>query len=175
MRRSTDKKQQSKGSKGIEDPNQDKRSRKLLRVYKLLPKIYQKLQLYSKISQQAQTKKGMKIGKEISRSIWKIKREDYKSTHTYPTEKRRKILSRNKCVRTCHRRSSILEVRRKIETYCVFIRNNATCQKKLWDLWQRTTHHSRSSHKMKTIYTRHHRKVWSLDGSWKSQIFPGTA
>ena len=52
-----------------EDPNQDKRSRKLLKVYKLLPKIYQKLQLYGKISQQAQTKKGMKMGKEISRSI----------------------------------------------------------------------------------------------------------
>ena len=63
MRRSIDGKQQSKGSKGIEDLNQDKRSRKLLGVYKLLPKIYQKLQLYGKISQQAQTKKRNENGK----------------------------------------------------------------------------------------------------------------
>ena len=60
MRRSIDGKQQSKGSK---DLNQDKRSRKLLGVYKLLPKIYQKLQLYGKISQQAQTKKRNENGK----------------------------------------------------------------------------------------------------------------
>ena len=63
MRRSIDGKQQSKGSKGIEDLNQDKRSRKLLGVYKLLPKIYQKLQVYGKISQQAQTKKRNENGK----------------------------------------------------------------------------------------------------------------
>ena len=40
MRRSIDGKQQSKGSKGMENPNQDKESRKLFRICKLLLNIY---------------------------------------------------------------------------------------------------------------------------------------
>jgi len=40
MRRGTNGKQQSKGSKRIEDFNQDKRSEKLLRIHQLLLKIY---------------------------------------------------------------------------------------------------------------------------------------
>ena len=74
IRRSTDGKQQSKGSKGMEDPSQDKRNRKLLRVCKLLLKIYKKLQSYGKTSQQAQRKKKIEMGNGTLRSIWRIKR-----------------------------------------------------------------------------------------------------
>jgi len=46
----------------MENPYQDKRSRKLLRVCKLLLMIYQEFQPYSKISQQTQRKERMEIG-----------------------------------------------------------------------------------------------------------------
>ena len=49
--------------KKMENPNQDKGNGKLLGIYKILLKIYQKLQLYGKISQQAQTKKRNENGK----------------------------------------------------------------------------------------------------------------
>ena len=111
IRRSTDGKQQSKGSKGMEDPSQDKRNRKLLRVCKLLLKIYKKLQSYGKTSQQAQRKKKIEMGNGTLRSIWRIKREDCESTCTCPTKKRRKIPDRNWCIRICHRRSSISRVK----------------------------------------------------------------
>jgi len=40
-----------------EDPNQDKRSRKLLKVYKLLPKIYQKFSYMAKSLNKLKQKK----------------------------------------------------------------------------------------------------------------------
>ena len=72
---------------------------------------------------------------------------------------------------TYYRRSSILGTKMKMEAYCIFVKNNATSRKKLWDLWQETTYHSRSSYKMKTISIGHYKEVWSLDWLWKSQIF----
>ena len=132
--RSTNREWQSKSSCGIEDLYQDKRSRKLLRICKLLPKIYQELESYGQISQWTQRKKRMEIGKRISRSIQRIKGKDHKSTSTHSSKKKRKILSRNRCFRTCYRRSSITRARRKMETYCIFVKNKAICRKKLWDL-----------------------------------------
>ena len=54
MRQSSNREQQNQGSQGMENPYKNKRSRKLLRVHKLLLMLYQELQLYSKTSQQTQ-------------------------------------------------------------------------------------------------------------------------
>ena len=100
----------------------------------------------------------MEIEKRTLRGIQKVKREDHKLTYTCSTEKRRKILSRNRYFRTCYRRSSIPRVRRKIETYCIFFKNNVTSKKKLQDLEQRITHNSKSLYKIEEIFIGHHRK-----------------
>ena len=76
----------------------------------------------------------MEMEKETSRGIQRVKKEDYKSTCTHSTEKRRKILSRNRYFRTHYRRSSILRTKRKMETYCIFVKNNITCGVELQDL-----------------------------------------
>ena len=73
----------------------------------------------------------MEMGKEVSRSIQRVKREDYKLTYTCSTEKKRKILSRNRYFRTYYKRSSIPRTRRKMETYCIFVKDNTTCRMKL--------------------------------------------
>ena len=62
-----------------------------------------------------------------------------------------------------------------MEIYSILIQDNATGRKELWDLWQRIIGNSRSSNKIKTISVGHHRKIQSLDRSWKSQIFHGTS
>ena len=76
---------------------------------------------------------------------------------------------------TYYRRSSILGTKMKMEAYCIFVKNNATSRKKLWDLWQETIGNSKSPNKMKTISIGHYGKVWSLDRSQKSQVFQGTS
>ena len=173
-RRSSDEKWWNQSSQEMENSYQDKRSGKLLGVCKLLLEIYQELQSHNKTSQWTQRKKGMEIGKGVLKSIWRVKREDHKLAYTYSTKKRRKILSRNRCSRICYRRSSILRTRRKMKTYCLFVKNNATYRMKLQDLWQETTCYSGSSYKMETILIEHLRKVWSLDWSKKSQVLQGT-
>ena len=74
------------------------------------------------------------MGKKASRGIQRVKREDYKSTCTHSTEKRRKIPSKNRCFRTCYKRSSIPRTRRKMEIYCMFVKDNTTCRMKLQNL-----------------------------------------
>ena len=103
------------------------------------------------------------MGKGTSRSIQRTKEKDHKPTCTHSFKKRRKILGRNRCFRTCYKKSSIPRTRRKMEIYCIFVKSNIASQKKLWDLWQRTTCSSRGSYKIKAIHTEHHREVWSLD------------
>ena len=151
MRRGTNRAQQSKSSYRIKNLYQNKRSGKLLGVCKLLLEIYQELQSHNKTSQWTQRKKGMEIGKGVLKSIWRVKREDHKLAYTYSTKKRRKM-----------------------KTYCLFVKNNATYRMKLQDLWQETTCYSGSSYKMETILIEHLRKVWSLDWSKKSQVLQGT-
>jgi len=51
----------------MESSYQDKRSKKLLEVCKLLQDIYQELQLYGKTPQQTQRKEGIEMEKEASR------------------------------------------------------------------------------------------------------------
>ena len=53
---------------------------------------------------------------------------------THATKKRRKIPSGNEHFRTCHRRSFISRTRRKVESYCIFVKNNTTGRTKLQDL-----------------------------------------
>ena len=76
----------------------------------------------------------MEMGKVTSRTIWRTKVNDYKSTCTYSSKERRKIPNRKRYFRTCHRGSSILRTRRKMGTYHVFVKNNAISRNKLWDL-----------------------------------------
>ena len=116
----------------------------------------------------------MEIGKGISRSIWRTKEKDHKPTYTCSFKEKRKILGKNRYFRTCYRESSISRARRKIETYYIFVKNNATSRKKLWNLQQRTTCSSRGPYKMEAISTEYYREVWSLDRSQKSQIFQRT-
>ena len=63
---------------------------------------------------------------------------------------------------------SISGIEREIETYCIFIKDNIASQK---ELWQKTTSHSGSLNKMETISIRCYGEVWSLNRSWKSQVF----
>jgi len=46
----------------------------------------------------------MEIRRRTPEGIQRIKGKDYKSTHTYSTQKRRKIQGRNQYIRTCYRR-----------------------------------------------------------------------
>ena len=69
--------------------------------------------------------------KGVSKSIQKVKREDHKLAYTCSAEKRRKIPSKNRYFRTCYKRSSILRTSRKMETYHLFVKDNATCRTKL--------------------------------------------
>jgi len=64
----------------------------------------------------------------------RVKRKDYKSAGTLSSEKRRKIQSRNRHLRTCHRRSIISRTGRKIETNSLSVQDFATSGKKLQNL-----------------------------------------
>ena len=99
------------------------------------------------------------------------KREDYKSTGTLSSEKREKIQSGNRCLRTCHWRDVISRTGREIETNSLPIQDNVTSKKKLQNLQQRTTSNCGSLSKVETISTGHNGTIWNLDGSWKPQVF----
>ena len=66
-KRGTNREWQSRSSYKMESSYQDKRSKKLLEVCKLLQDIYQELQLYGKTPQQTQRKEGIEMEKEASR------------------------------------------------------------------------------------------------------------
>jgi len=115
------------------------------------------------------------MGRKTLKGIWRIEGRDCKSIHTCSIQKGRKIQSGNKYIKTCHWRSSILETRRKMETNCIFIKDNTSSWMKLWDIWQkRTLGHSGGSNKIETIPIKHHWKVWNLNRSQKSQVLQRT-
>ena len=58
-----------------------------------------------------------------------------------------------------------------METNHIFIKDNTSSRKKLWDLQQRTISDSRSLSQMKAIPLECYWKVQSLDLSQKSQVF----
>ena len=115
----------------------------------------------------------MKMGKGISKSIWRTQREDYKSTGPLFTKKKGKIQSKNGCFGTCYKRSVISRVGWKMETDSFSVKNNASSRTKLRDLRQRTTSNSRSTHKVETISVGCSGTLRSLDGPQKPQIFQG--
>jgi len=83
-------------------------------------------------------------------------RQDNKSTSSLPAEEERKIQSRNRCLRTHNRRSTISRTRWKMETNSIFIKDNATSRKELQNLQQGTTSNSRSFDKVETISVGHY-------------------
>ena len=90
-KRSSDEKWWNQSSQGMENPDQDKRSENLLGVCKLLLMIHQEFQSYGKTSQWTQRKEEMEMGKRTSESIWRIKRQNHKSTSTCFFKERWKI------------------------------------------------------------------------------------
>ena len=58
-----------------------------------------------------------------------------------------------------------------METNHIFIKDNISSRKKLWDLQQRTISDSRSLSQMKAIPLEYYWKVQSLDWPQKSQVF----
>jgi len=114
-------------------------------------KVYPQLQPHSKTLERVKRKKGMEMGKGTSRGIRGTEREDYESTGALLTKKGRKIQGRNRCFRTCHRRSVIPRAGWKVETNSFSIKNDANSEMKLRDLRQRATSNSRSTHKVETI------------------------
>jgi len=60
------------------------------------------LDTYSKAIKQPERKEEMEIGRRTSTDFPEVKGQDYKSTSTLSSKKRRKFQSRNKHLRTCH-------------------------------------------------------------------------
>ena len=154
-----------KSSKRVKDTDKDQRYKKLPWVCKLLLTFYSKLQSYSKTTKWAERQKGLEMGRRTPECIQWTQGEDYKSTSPFFTQKRRKIQSGNRHIRTCNRRSTISRIRWEMETHSIFIKNNVTSRMKLQDLRQGTTSNSRSSHKIETILIGCSRTFQSLDGS----------
>jgi len=71
------------------------------------------------------------MGGRISTSIWKTQKQNNKSTSSLPAKEERKIQSRNRCLRTYNRRSTIPRTRQEMETNSIPIEDDATSRKKL--------------------------------------------
>ena len=158
----------------MENTHQDKRSRKLPGIRQFLQIVHKEFQSYSKTSQRTQRKKRVEMGRRTTENFWWIKGQNNKSTSSRSSKERRKILSKDRCIRTCHSRSSFTKTRRQMETHCIFVKNNTTSRTKLWDLWQRIIGNCGIHHKIEIIFIRCHRKIRSLDRSWKSQVISRT-
>ena len=59
-----------------------------------------------------------------------------------------------------------------METNSVFIKDDATGRKELWNLWQGATSHSRGPGQVEIIPVRCYGAFWSLDRSRKLKVFP---
>ena len=79
LRTSSDEKQQDKSSQRMKYTYEDQRGGKFLGIHKLLSKIHQEFQLYSKTTQQVKRKKEVEVDK-------RTQRKDNKSTSTFPSE-----------------------------------------------------------------------------------------
>jgi len=96
------------------------------------------------------------MGRKITKSIQRVEREDNKSTSPCVAKKRRKILSRNQCIRTYNRRGSITRIRQKMETHYILVKNNATRKIKLQNIQQRI---SGGYYKIEAIFVGCHREI----------------
>jgi len=172
--RSTNRKRKSQSNQGIEDTNKSKGCWKLPRLCKLLLMIYQRFQPHCSTIKLTKRKRRIKMDRRRTEYIQRAETKNNHTTSTSPTQKRRKIQGRSRCIRTCNQRSSFTRTRRQMETNHFPIKNNVTCRKELWDMWQRTTSNSQSIRQMATISTRHDREIWSIDGPQKLIILQRT-
>ena len=118
-------------SKGMEDADKSKRCEKLSGIRQFLLMLYTKLQPYCQAIKQAKRQERVEMGRGTPKSIRRTQREDHKSTSIGITEERREIQSKNGCLRTRYRRSSIPRTRREMETHRFPIKNNATSRTEL--------------------------------------------
>jgi len=96
--------------------------------------IHPKLQSYCKTTEQTKGQEGLEIGGRTSKGIQGTQGKDNESADTITIQKRRKIQSRNRCIWTCYRRSTIPGTGWEVETNSIFIKDNATSRKKLQNL-----------------------------------------
>ena len=129
---------ENKGSKRMENTDKNQESWKFPWIRQFLPTVHSQLQSYRKTIKWIEGQKGMEMRKGTSRSIWRAQEKDHKSTGTSFTQEGRKIQSRNRCIRTCHWRSTFSRARREMETHCILIKNNVTSGMELQNLWQGT-------------------------------------
>jgi len=73
----------------------------------------------------------MEMRRIITENIQGVKGKNNKLTSSCSSKKRGKISSRNQCIGTCNRSSSIIGTKWQMETYCILIKNNATGRMKL--------------------------------------------
>ena len=175
MRTNQDGTREDKGSKRMEDADEDQRCRKFPWICQFLQTIHSQLQSYSKTIERIERKEGMEMGKGTLGSIQGTQRKNHKSTSTSLTQERRKIQSGNGHIRTCYWRSTFPRTRREMETHCILIEDNATSRKELRDLRQRTVSNRGSLSKMETISTGHSGNIRNLDRPRESEIFPRTS
>ena len=116
QRTSTNGTRQGQGSQRMENTNENKRSRKLLRICEFQLEVHLKLQLYSKAIKWPERKEGMEIGRRTSKGFWRAKQQDYKSTSTLSSQEGRKIQSGNRHLRICYWKSIISRTGREMET-----------------------------------------------------------
>jgi len=88
---SIDRTRQDQGSQRMENANKNQRSGKLLKICEFLLEIHPELQSYSKAIKQPERKEKMEMRRRISTGFPEVKKQDYKSTGTFSSEKRRKI------------------------------------------------------------------------------------
>ena len=155
----------------MEDSNKGQGHGKFSWICKFLSMLYPELQSYSKAVKRTKGEERMEMGWRTLTSIWGTQRQDNKSTSSLLTKEGRKIPNRNKCLRTCNRRSTISRTRWEMETNSISIKDNATSGKELWNLQQGTTSNSRSFDEMETISVGCYGTLWSLDGPWKLKVF----
>ena len=90
--RSTNRRRKSQSDQGMKNTNKSKGCRKLLRLCKLLLTIHQRFQPHCSTIKSTKRKRRMEMDKR--------KTKDNHATSTGPTQKRRKIQGRSRCIRT---------------------------------------------------------------------------
>ena len=158
----------------MEDTNKSKGCWKLPRLCKLLPMIYQRFQPHRSTIKSTKRKRRMEMNRRRTKCIQRVETKDNHTISTGPTQKRRKIQGRSRRIRTHNWRSSFTRTRRQMETSCFPIKNNVTCRKKLWNIWQRTTGNSWSTRQMVTIPIGCSWEIWSMNRPRKSQLLQRT-
>ena len=172
--RSTNERRISQSNQGMKDTNKSKGCRKLLRLCKLLSTIHQRFQPHRSTIKSTKRKKRMEMNRRRTKCIWRVETKDNHTTSTSPTQKRRKIQGRSRCIRTHNWKSPFIRTRRQMETGRFSIKNNVTHRKKLWNIRQETTGNSWSTRQIATIPIRCSQEIWSMDRSRKSQVLQKT-